>query len=151
MLEIEKKSFINCGEVFYPITKEELVILKTRKDFMGVAISNLTFTEIEKRLVFAENHNGFLCCITITNIGQKKSILLPMLFFQSQWGIVRVGVENIKCEHCTWNGIAANPAIPYLFDTIPNRFEEMRKAASYRCVLCPQCGKQFKRNVIWVE
>ena len=151
MLEIEDKSFINCGEKFYPLTKKELDILKIQKAFMGVAISNSVFAEIEKRLAFAESHNGFLCCITITNIGQRKSFLLPILFFQSQCGIVRVGIENVRCEHCTWNGIAANPAIPYLFDTIPNRFEEMKKAASYPCVSCPQCGKQFKRSIIWVE
>lgn len=149
MLKCKYTTFSNCGQLFILITRVQFIELKECKQLDGVALPNSLIDWLESMLTFTEHHSGFSCGITKLRIGKLRSFWNPILFFWSQNELVRVGIENVKCC-CGWEGIIANPTLPYLFDAIPNRYEEMNKAVQYGKCICPLCNKQIDRNAIWI-
>lgn len=148
-MEDGNKCFENCGQQFYLVTTERFNELVVAKQFLGIAVPDSLIEHIRKMLAWSGSHEGFQCALTATHIGPTKKFWLPILFFESEVGMIRVSIENARCDYCTWNGYIANPTSPYLFETLSDRFLKMKEAANYPCVPCPQCGAKFNRNAVW--
>ena len=149
MLKCEYTTFSNCGQLFFLITRAQLIELKECKQLDGVSLPNSLIDWLDCLLTFTEHHSGFSCGITKLKIGKVSSFWNPILFFRTQNAWVRVGLENVKCC-CGWEGIIANPSLPYLFEAVTERFEEMNKAAQSGKCICPICSRQVDRNSIWI-
>jgi hypothetical protein len=144
--------FFNCGQTFYIINENRLRLILETKEYKGIRISSgLTTQLIGKRVEFAERNSGFRCAITKQQIGIIKEVWIPFLFYEVNEGWQRVAIERTECTKCGWEGNIANPTLPDLYLTLPERFELMSESTDLERVGCPNCNGKLKRFAIWVE
>ena len=144
-------SFFNCNQKFYIIDKTTLDELHEADWFEGVPINNLLINEIDKLFCFVRKHPNFCCAITKIQTKSKKSFWLPLLFYKSLSGWVRVRIEYTVCPYCGWKGQIANPTLPDLYETLENKFDLLQTASQIKSLPCPRCNKNLCRHSIWVE
>lgn len=144
--------FINCKQRFIIIDKEKWKCLKERGEYEGVKFEHKSLLDsITKMVEFAEENIGFCCAITKSMIGTMKSFWFPVLFYESDIGWIRVRIELIECLNCRWKGNVANPSLPDLYDTVENKFEEMKVVQQLNFLKCPECNSKLKRDAIWLK
>lgn len=126
------------------------------RDEMDIAISNYTDNSdvtkewFHKMIGFAKKHDNFYLGIhTLENKDKKRSMLYFVYELKEQLQVVDVGV-NI-CEKCGWMGTAARHLVSIAYTTIPNRYDEMKKAKGFPQPTCPICGSKLKFGCIWVD
>lgn len=151
MCDFENSSFYNCGQKFYVIRHDIYYDLKKTQSWREKYYTKVLDNEINKLLEFSEKYTGFCCAVTKVKGGEEREFLLPVLFYKTESGWVRVRVETTKCTICDWHGSIANPTLPDLYETLDNRFELMRAASQMESILCPKCNNSLERHAIWIE
>ena len=139
--------FDNYGEKFISVNRQNIEsVLKT--DFKDYVLGETVGEILKEMISFAEDNHGFLCAVT--SVGISKHIIY-MLFYTYHDMRLRVGLEYSKCQ-CGWNGTVANPLVPYLYETLDNRFtilNELKNKISF--LNCPICNQPLNRPAIWLQ
>lgn len=151
MCDLENSSFYNCGQKFYIISHDICYDLKEIRSLGKKYFTKILINEINKLLEFSEKNTGFCCAVTKIKMGKERESLLPVLFYKTVSGWVRVRIETTKCTICDWHGRIANPTLPDLYETLDNRFELMKEVSQMESILCPKCNNSLERHAIWIE
>lgn len=144
--------FNNCGQEFFVINNDKWNLLKKEGEYDGIKFGSDTLMDTITNMVnFAENHDGFCCAISKASIGKIKYFWNAILFYYSNIGWTRVRIESTGCTKCEWQGYVANPQLTDLYDTVVDKFNEIKKVSGIQEVFCPICNSRLKRYAIWVD
>lgn len=145
--------FRNCGQKTVLIDHALLEQMKQMTEYDGAEISSAMLDFADKMVAFAQKHEGFFCGLVKVKFGKDRVLWFALMFLDTGDELIRVAVQNARCPKCDWRGLAADPTVPYLFDTLDDRFELMRCAAKRKAVPCPQCGSKLDHHgmhAVWV-
>jgi rubredoxin len=141
------------GELVYIVDPTKFNNLMNEPFVNGISLGNENLIKILFGMMeFVQQFSNFSLALYSFKIGNSTKIrwMFVVLYkLETRWQ--RVHIHNKKCDNCGWTGATADPAEPSLYDTIPNRFEELDKAWKIPAVLCPKCNMKLQDHPIWVE
>lgn len=114
-------------------------------------IFGFTSEQYLKMIEFCRKHNGF-CVAFFNECGlPPKALWIPVLLITVEQKWVRVSIENARCKECQWEGLIANPTLPWLFDRVEDRKVCMKGICSLKKEKCPKCHHSLPRSALWVS
>ena len=144
--------FYNCGQQVIVIDSEMLEELQQKFSYKDADLPKGMLDHAEKMLELTLRHDVFICGLVKTK-NYRGYAWFPMIFFDNGEELHRVSVHNARCQKCNWQGLAADPTVPGLFDTVEDSFSLMKNAAKLKSVPCPSCGSKLDHHgmhAVWV-
>lgn len=143
------QSFVDCGETFYIIDDAAYLAdlpQPERKNRTGRLLKEL----LVRQIAFCEKREGFFCAVTSVSVGEDGFYWCSILFYRPDGKkAVRVSIENARCTACGRQVLAANPALPHLYEFLPNMYDLAEEKERLPAVGCPCCGGKLSRHAIW--
>ncbi len=142
------------GELVYMLSMDVWNSLEKVSDCQGlstIALPDYLCKMLEKRIEFAHNNVGFSTIVYGRMYrGIEFSFFTDVVYYcEGRWN--RVSIENARCNNCHWRGFVANPTGPGLFDSVKDRAEALRRAATLPQVSCPRCQNVLSNYAIWTS
>lgn len=140
--------FFEGNHKFVIIDRKKWSQYEERGSINGFPINWIKDTVL-KMLDFTEKHDEFLVAFTTVIIGQIRQYFVPMMFYRSQVGLIRVALEFSDCHNCGWNGIIANPKAHHLYEMTDLKHAYSPTECLVPRINCPICNSKLERYAIW--